>query len=871
MKRYHTVLILLLSSLLLWAGCTDESIKEGGKVSLRISAVIPAMTDSLVTRADEETGSFQVALSTTANEYAGVAKTYTATGSGNSYSFSPATTDGDLKVALLATTIPLTLYGQVGNIPYYYSNANTVINRGTITDLKLTYAYAKVAVRIQKAGKTETTETYTVSSNLLTQPAVTGSAYNWTTTGAVPQLTASIDYPSTTNIEESNVSNIDFTQVGMAVTPVTVSGSTDKLFILTETATSAKTYNVSSLSDGITIEAGKAYLFTVDLDKGAVITQTDITAMNKSESEFRYPPAIYSLKDLKDFRDAWNTNGESGFNSNAYIKWFDESTGVIKLLIDIDLNNESWTPINDFTGVFDGDNHTISNLTVNNGNTDGTAGLFGNIKASTSSSTPAEIRNLNIKNATISAAGDCGVICGKSDNSRITGCNISGVVVVNSSSGNAGGIVGNVTSSGSWLQRCNVLCADESTITGSGNAGGIVGNTAVDVFGCVVNNISAITATSVGSIAGTGANGAKLNSCIACNIPALTGTGTKAETETQSSLFGNATTSNCFFMNVAGGDVATEGHVGTMEYLRNYCYVYNYELRDFYTNNSSAPYDAQYKFVSNMTSSLPPTMQEGDPRDEERVPGIYNAAELVEFSTAWNNQDATEIAKYRTAIDNTVRIMKYIDMKGQSFGGIGNISGYFIGLDGEQQTIANLSGVSALIPYPGTLTLKDLILKDAKTTSGGFVLASFTPLCLEYCRRIGGSVSSTSRDNGGLVGYVSGYSRTGVLTCIACSVEGMSIEGKDGNSASNSGGLMGLDYGKTGGVTVGCAVINTTIKGNSNVGGLLGGCYEYSNMYIQSCIVYNNTVAKYTSDKTPKLGILIGGGRGGEVSPKMCQ
>lgn len=170
MKRYKTIFILILSSVLLLAGCTDESLKEGGKIPLRISAVIPAIADSLVTRAEAETGSFNVALSTTAGEYASAAKTYTATGSSSSYTFSPAIDNNDFKIALLQTTTPLTIYGQVGDIPYYYSDASTAINRGAVTDLKLTYAYAKVAVRVQKAGKTEAVENYTVSSDVLSLP-----------------------------------------------------------------------------------------------------------------------------------------------------------------------------------------------------------------------------------------------------------------------------------------------------------------------------------------------------------------------------------------------------------------------------------------------------------------------------------------------------------------------------------------------------------------------------------------------------------------------------------------------------------------------------------------------------------------------------
>lgn len=849
MKRYKTIFILILSSLLLLAGCTDESLKEGGKVSLRISAVIPAIADSLVTRAGTETGSFKVSLSATADSYASIAKAYTATGSGNSYTFSPASDNDDLKIALLQTTTPLTIYGQVGDIPYYYSNAATTVNRGAIADLKLTYAYAKVAVRVMKAGKTEVASTYNVNSDVLSKPAKNGSSYEWNTTGAAPGLTASNDHPSTTNIAEDVASSIDFTQAGMEVTPGKVAGNADKLFTLTETTAPNKTYNVSSLTDGITIEAGKAYLFTIDLDKGVVISSIDITSMDKQESEFRYPPAIYSLQDLKDFRDAWNIKGEGGLSSNAYDKWFNESTGVIKLVTDIDLNNEAWEPIKDFTGVFEGDNHTISNLTVS-GVSDA-AGLFGTIKAATGgNSTPAVIQNLNVVNATVSSSSsDCGVICGKADNGRITGCNVSGVVTVTTTSGNAGGIVGNVTSANSWVQRCNVLCSETSSITGTTNAGGIVGNTDVDVFGCVVNNINAITATNVGSIAGTGYGGKKLYSCIASNITTLTG-------NCSTSPFGNATASECYYTNVTGNTSGT-GYVKYMEYLNGHCDLFNNALYTFYQSNSGEPYQTKYKFVGGRPSSLPPTLIKGEPVQQlPRTAGIYTGHELAAFAKAWNSGESAEYGRYWSG--NTVTIMKDIDMQDIVYAAINNISGTINGVNGQQQTIANLSGVAALVnSAKGSLTIKDLILKNAVTSSAGFVASGNNSngaiLRLEYCRRIGGSTTGTNRDMGGLVGVIpSNRGVTHYLICIACSVEDMTLI-QSTHDAGNMGGILGFDYGTGTSYIIGCAITGIqSIDSKGYVGGLLGFSGELGSTYIQSCIVSSSSITGGTN------GVLAG-------------
>lgn len=753
---------------------------------------------------------------------------------------SPAIDNNDFKIALLQTTTPLTIYGQVGDIPYYYSDASTAINRGAVTDLKLTYAYAKVAVRVQKAGKTEAVENYTVSSDVLSLPKKTdGSSYEWNTSEAKPKLVETTNRPSTKNTNTSQASNLDCSNANecMEVTPATISENTDKLFILTETSGNSKTYNVSSLADDITIKAGYVYLFTVDLDKEAAIIQTDITLMDKDEFEFRSSPGLYTLQDLLDFRDAWNTSGESGISSNVYAKWMDNTTLTVKLLTDIDLNNKSWTPIKDFIGTFEGGRHTISNLTVTDASD--AAGLFGTIKAPFADH-PVIIQNLNVKNATVASSSDCGVICGSSDNSRILDCNVSGVVKVSSSSGNAGGIVGNVTS-GSWLQRCNAFCSATSSVTGNTNAGGIVGNTEVDVFGCAVNNISTISATSVGSIAGTAAN---MYSCIACNVSTLNGT-------CSSSPYGNATASNCHFMIVAD----QEGEAKYMEYMSGRIMDdFNNELYTFYQSHASEPYATQYKFVgAAIPASFPPTLQAGTPaQKQERTPGIYTGHELVAFSKAWNSGDATEQVKYR--IKNTVTIMNDIDMKGIAYTAIDKISGTIIGADGKQQRIANLCGDVLVNSLSGSLTIKDLILKDAVTSIGGFVnLINNYTLTLEYCRRIGGSTINNSKDDingndaGGLVNRIAD---TGVFYCVACSVEDMTLIKGDA-----AGGILGADYSGGRSILVGCLITNVEMIEGNDISALLGVSGESATMRIQSVVSNKNKLSTSATNRGAMVGI----------------
>ena len=91
---------------------------------------------------------------------------------------------------------------------------------------------------------------------------------------------------------------------------------------------------------------------------------------------------------------------------------------LIKLTEDIDLNNEKWTPIGKevcpFSGIFEGNNHKISNLKIE-GNADDEKyqGLFGYNKGT--------IENLGIESGTITVYSTTGAIAGY-NGGNIEGC-----------------------------------------------------------------------------------------------------------------------------------------------------------------------------------------------------------------------------------------------------------------------------------------------------------------------------------------------------------------------------------------------------------------------------------------------------------------
>lgn len=167
------------------------------------------------------------------------------------------------------------------------------------------------------------------------------------------------------------------------------------------------------------------------------------------------PIEISSEAELKDFRMRVN-NGEKSL--------------CAKLTTDIQLS-ENWTPFapgdgyisNAFGGTFDGNNHTIKNLTVTNGD-----GLFASVNGAT-------IKNLKVEGTISGTSANVGGIVGKTQGDvTITNCSFTGSVSTSKlgSSNAAGGIVGRVNAGTLKVENC----ANHATVTAEkASAAGIIG------------------------------------------------------------------------------------------------------------------------------------------------------------------------------------------------------------------------------------------------------------------------------------------------------------------------------------------------------------------------------------------------------------
>lgn len=198
-----------------------------------------------------------------------------------------------------------------------------------------------------------------------------------------------------------------------------------------------------NLSAAITPEAGKFYNITLNKDKG----YTD-------DGQGNY--TVTSAEGLKNIAKLVNEQWNLGIN--------------ITLTSDIDLSGIDWTPIgidynHQYTGTFDGGDHTITGLTVTG--SDQYAGLFGYID------TGGKVKDVTLEDVKIESNHSSGYVGGVAGWSygTLENCSVSGSVSGSGSSSDVGGVVG--------YQMGGSLtgCSSSATVNAGNTAGGVAGST----------------------------------------------------------------------------------------------------------------------------------------------------------------------------------------------------------------------------------------------------------------------------------------------------------------------------------------------------------------------------------------------------------
>ena len=357
--------------------------------------------------------------------------------------------------------------------------------------------------------------------------------------------------------------------------PSTITGSGGTVFNGKVTVTPGSTiesgtFNGEVINNG-TITGG---VFTGIVSGSGTITGGTFNTPMTGSGTKNDPYQISTADQLKLFRDIVNGAGGQTQNRGAYAV----------LTADIDLNNEPWTPIGPdrdsaYTGTFDGQGHTVKNLSVTVNVQPGRAGLFGCVKDGT-------IRKLTVAGSVSCTVnqGWCGGIAGYAMDETIENCASLCTVSCTGIDARVGGIVGLVD----YNSRTLIIrdCYNIGKITGrsdngSGDAGGICG---FYMNGKISNcyNVGEITGSGyVSKIAVSAYNDSRPTNCYYLS-------------DTDTDLNGTAKTAAEF----ANGDVLDELKAGERD-------------------NNADPWADECKYLAAAGKTLPVFNGQGDAHDHQ--------------------------------------------------------------------------------------------------------------------------------------------------------------------------------------------------------------------------------------------------------------
>lgn len=226
-------------------------------------------------------------------------------------------------------------------------------------------------------------------------------------------------------------------------------------------------------------EASAAYFDLIKVTGATLILEGDFNATYG---------IISTAAQLQQFADAVNVS------KNSF------SGKTVKLVNDVDLAGIDWEPIGQtgattFNGVFDGQNHTIYNLTVNSVDQTGahySSGLFGWVESHTTGN--GHLKNIKINGANIKGNHCCGALVGyiTQGTALVENCHVTGAEIVcthandDACGDKAGALIGNATVA-TPVKDCT---AANSTVKAGRDAGQLIGaGNVANVVNCSATNV----------------------------------------------------------------------------------------------------------------------------------------------------------------------------------------------------------------------------------------------------------------------------------------------------------------------------------------------------------------------------------------------
>ena len=235
-------------------------------------------------------------------------------------------------------------------------------------------------------------------------------------------------------------------------------------------------------------------------------------------------------------------------NMQDWDKYYEQSTNIDASAAATWYDNAGFFPIGNentgFAGHYEGNNHTVSNLTIDRSD-ENYIGLFGATDGAT-------IENLGMTDASISGNAYIGALVGKIDSTVVQNCYSSGTL----EGSTIGGLIG-------WNAPSSEVeyCYNEATINANFCVGGLIGKNEAIVQYCY----------NTGNITGTGGDTGGLIG-ISSNSPSYCyNTGQVSGYQYVGGLIGSGSANNCYNL----GPVTGDDHVGGLLGSGNASYCYN--------------------------------------------------------------------------------------------------------------------------------------------------------------------------------------------------------------------------------------------------------------------------------------------------------
>ncbi|MFB0553711.1 MAG: GLUG motif-containing protein [Phycisphaerae bacterium] len=518
-----------------------------------------------------------------------------------------------------------------------------------------------------------------------------------------------------------------------------------------------------------------------------------------------------------------------GANTSDYYKHF-------KLMADIDMSSYIWTDFNiigyhrnlvdrkSFAGVFDGNGHTISHLTIEGGSYLGLFGLLGG----------GEVKNLGLVDVNVTGLGDrIGGLVGENISGIITNCYTEGTITGNKW---VGGLVG---SNGGDVTNC----CSSGVVSGEHYVGGLVGHEHRQIYDCYsTTNVSGREC--VGGLVGLSWKGTITNCYSVGRVTGMTDVGGLIGLN-----YGNVYSSFWDIeasgqMTSAGGTGKTTAEMQDSKSLMDAGWDF-VGAPDGPSDIWSEPAGGGYPILWWQLSPLPalPTFSGGT--------GTVYDPYLISIGSELNS-----IGYNPRLIGAHFNLIDDIDMTGIDFFIIGNWSSPFTGVfDGNGHVISNFTCISTdanRVALFGDVRgenaeIKDLRLIDPNVDAGqgnyvGSLVARLREGTITDCYAEGGNVAGNES-----VGALVGFNYDGDISncCSTVSVSGFQFVGglvgshicpgshhvaRISNSYSVGsvtgtkcvGGLVGQNDANWGEGTITNCYSTSSVIGSEKVGGLVG-------------------------------------------------